>query len=150
MREEIQNIRRQALTSQDEELVAQMIPDVECHGDVFIGDDESVLDCTRTFETDDSTQDRTSELSVWQLTHYRLVLTPVMQKSIEHEMSIPIIFEALAHAAGCKHHPAYQPTPSDMNIIFFRFTSDASDRMGPPRCQHWEHISGRSAAFDRS
>lgn len=145
----IQTIRRQALTSQEEELVAQMVPDVEFHGDVFIGDDDSILDCTRTFSTDEPTEDSALKSSVCQLAHYRLVLTPLMQKSIEHEMSIPVIFEALAYTAGCKQHYAHQPTPSDMNFIFLRSTADASDRMGSPRCQHWEHITGRSTAIDR-
>lgn len=113
----IRCIRLNALASQDEELVTQMVPEVEWHGDVFIGGDEPALDCTRTFGTDEPIQDRASKPSVYQLVHYRLVLTPVMEKSIEHEMSIPTIFHALAQVAGGKCH---QTRPAALSNIILQ------------------------------
>lgn len=98
----ILDICQDALKFENKELVARNFMNVECHGDVFIGDDEPVLDCTRTFPTDGPSDDSTSDISNRRLVHYRLILSPAGGKSVEHEMSVQIIYHTLAHVAGCK------------------------------------------------
>lgn len=98
----IRDICQDALTLEDKELVGRNFMNVECHGDVFIGDDEPALDCTRVFPTDGPTHDSTSEISKRRLVHYRLTLSPAGGKSIEYETSVQIIYHTLAHIAGCK------------------------------------------------
>lgn len=99
----IQSIGQDALALKDELLVKRNLLTVECHGDVFIGNDEPALDCTRTFTMDETSKDSASQISRRRLVHYRLVVHPAGGQSVEHEASLKVIFHALAHAAGCKH-----------------------------------------------
>ncbi|KAF7799155.1 hypothetical protein EIP86_010386 [Pleurotus ostreatoroseus] len=91
----IRRIRQDALTPEDEEIVKRVFLDAQWHGDVSIGEDEPILDRTVTLGDDELSEQPTRGL-----VHYRLVLTPAGQKNIEHEKSVPIIYNALAHAAG--------------------------------------------------
>lgn len=99
----IQRIREDALEAEDKELVEQYIPNVEFHGDVFIGDDEPALDCTLALPTDGLSQDSTSEISKRRLVHYRLVHSPTDDKTIDCHQSfpVPVIFQTLSRVAKC-------------------------------------------------
>lgn len=103
-----------AVSPEDEDFVGHLFPCPEWDGDVHIGD-EATLDLTRTISErpadsepvadQGNSNERLRESGASpdeNLVHYRLVLSPAGEKSVENETSPSKIFQTLAHAAAGK------------------------------------------------
>ncbi|KAJ3559365.1 hypothetical protein NM688_g393 [Phlebia brevispora] len=105
---------RDAVSLGNNNLADQVFPRVEWHGDVVLGDDRRILDCTRSFlSMGKATQERTrrditasakpsatnkSGLPS-QLVHYRIVYSQLCHNNIHTQVSLPKIFCGLAQIA---------------------------------------------------
>lgn len=103
-----------AVAPEDEDLLGYLFPSADWDGDVHAGDGETTPDLTRTISESPDTGPATAQGSSTKasrkpgasseenLVHYRLVLSPAGEKSVENETSPSKIFQTLAHAAAGK------------------------------------------------
>ncbi|KAF7799144.1 hypothetical protein EIP86_010375 [Pleurotus ostreatoroseus] len=97
---------------EDSPLASRSFVHVEWHGDVILDDGCTKVDCTRFFldgdevaeiwtdEQDPAIYPQVSRrTSGDRLVHYRLVLTPICQRCIQHEESFATIFKSLSSVA---------------------------------------------------
>lgn len=115
--ESIESIRQAASTAEALSAIDRLLPNVECHGDVFVDVGQRILDYTRIFAFADQTERQSScahnrrDIAKQQtgqsrpkssLVHYRIVYKQVGQKTLNQESCLATIFRSLAHVASGK------------------------------------------------
>lgn len=109
----IEAIREATSTAEARSTIDRLLPDVVCHGDVFVDVGLKILDYTRIFAFTEQTEQQTScartrcDITREQqqrrakspLVHYRIVYKQVGQNTLHQESSLATIFGSLVYVA---------------------------------------------------